>query len=97
MRRILLDQVMAGDCGPWSEPVWVDQVLYDIPNTVEAAIKTAARAGAKAVTLYEPCVRLRSGKYQQAIETAKALGLSIYVARDGDYERSLWWRAVGAE
>jgi orotidine-5'-phosphate decarboxylase len=89
MRRVASDEFLAEGCLPASEPFWLDYVLYDIPLTVEAGIRSAAASGAKAITLYEPLVLVDT--YEKAIDAAKSLGLMIYVARRGDYERSMWW------
>lgn len=71
-------------------PFWIDQVLYDIPNTTEMAVRQAARNGAGAVTLYEPLVW--ATKYRCVVEACFELNLIIVTAREPDYIRSVWWQ-----
>jgi hypothetical protein len=89
IRRISLDEYMAGVRPLPGESWWVDQCLWDIANTVEAAVRQAARAGASAVTLYWGIPRL--SKWARVIEACKEARLIIVLCYD-DFHREVHWR-----
>lgn len=80
-----------GKCAgvPPGVPWWLDHVLYDIENTLMAAVRNAHRAGARAVTLYEPLTRLT--KYAGLIKLCQDLKMAIATANAPGYERRIWW------
>jgi hypothetical protein len=73
--------------------VWFDHVLYDIPETVLGAAKSAVAVGVKAITIYEPLLKLRSLRYGEVIDYCQQHNLTIVGAGDPpDYQRRLFWQ-----
>lgn len=87
VRRIALDRYFAGERALPDEPFWIDQVLWDIPNTVEGAVRNLAASGAVAVTLHWAV--MQNAKYANVLLACRELGLTIVVC-DDNYQRRLW-------
>lgn len=87
MRRVSVEEFYARGL-PETEPFWYDQVLFDIPATVLAAVKSAYARGARAVTCHE--IVVHSHKYKKVLDALKERGMKLYVTREPDYKRREW-------
>lgn len=90
IRRIGTAEWINGERPEPGEAFWVDQVLYDIPNTVEMAVRNGHRCGARAVTLFTPLTVLF--KYRPVIAACRELKMIIVVANTPDFRRGVWWQ-----
>lgn len=70
-----------------SSPFWIDHICWDIPNTVEMAVRSAAASGAKAITLHEDVVRLRA--YKCVVDACCELKMIIVIATGPNLIRAL--------
>lgn len=86
MRRISFAEYLDGVRPVEGEPFWIDQCLYDIPETTDRAIRQAAARGAKAVTLYWRLTQQPS--YRRVFDTCKELNLTVVLCYD-DFHREV--------
>lgn len=91
LRRISLDGYFAGERPAHGERYWVDQCLYDIGRTVEMAVRSAARAGARAVCLYCRTTMLMGEgmSYRGVLDACVEHDLTIVVCFD-DFHREIF-------
>lgn len=83
LRVTLLDGLM--DSWKWECPIWVDHVLFDIPETLSGVVR-AAPDNVKMITVHETVVTLKH-RYSKFFALCEKRGIDIMVARVGTYER----------
>ncbi len=84
MHKVSTIDLMDGNV-PWGEPLWCDHVMFDIPETVVAAVRNA-HPDFRAVTVHEH-VALLYDKYMEFFEECERRDIAIVVAMAGSFER----------
>lgn len=85
LTRVQLHELWA-EPALWDEELWIDHVLYDIPETVAAGIRNAY-VNVKRFTIHEDLWRMRH-KYRVVFEVAEERGAELWVAlRGGGFQR----------
>ncbi len=84
MRRVGTPELIASGI-PKEGDVWVDHVMYDIPETMHAAIRNAA-PNIKRFTVHEHIVMMRV-TYAEFFAEAKRRDIEICVALADSFDR----------
>lgn len=89
LRRISADEYFSGIRPALFERFWIDQCLYDVPDTVEVAVRQAHRVGARAVVLHYKLPIMSS--YKNVMKACRDLNM-IIVTCNQNFEREVYWR-----